>query len=153
MRPVTLIVLVSMLAVAGAHAQQPPSARATASAAPSSIRKLSRGEFDALTKDPAKVLVLDVRRPDELTAIGGFPAYLSIQAGDLANELAYIPKDRAIVTGSTSCPAAATPSRTEAAESCETSCSDERPPARIATLIAWGSASGSLRRRQARRRS
>ncbi len=42
--------------------------------------------------------MLDVRRPDELTSIGGFPAYLSIQAAELEKSLAWIPKDRAIVT-------------------------------------------------------
>ena len=42
-------------------------------------------------------------------------------------------------TASTSWPAAAMPSRTDSAEfSRATSCSDERPPARTATLMAWG---------------
>ncbi|HTV53851.1 MAG TPA: rhodanese-like domain-containing protein, partial [Terriglobia bacterium] len=44
------------------------------------------------------LLVIDVRRPDEVTKIGGLPVYLSIQANDLENRLAYIPKDRIIVT-------------------------------------------------------
>jgi rhodanese-related sulfurtransferase len=39
-----------------------------------------------------------VRRPDELTANGGFPVYLSIQAKDLDKSLEWIPKDRAIIT-------------------------------------------------------
>jgi rhodanese-related sulfurtransferase len=39
-----------------------------------------------------------VRRPDELQSIGGFPAYLSIQAADVEKYLAFIPKDRPIVT-------------------------------------------------------
>jgi rhodanese-related sulfurtransferase len=33
-----------------------------------------------------------------LTAIGGFPVYLSIQAKELEKSLAFIPKDRTIVT-------------------------------------------------------
>jgi hypothetical protein len=33
-----------------------------------------------------------------VTAIGGLPVYLSVQAKDLENNLAYIPKDRIIVT-------------------------------------------------------
>jgi rhodanese-related sulfurtransferase len=43
-------------------------------------------------------LILDVRRPDEITSNGGFPVYLSIQAAELAKSLAWIPKDRTIVT-------------------------------------------------------
>ncbi len=39
-----------------------------------------------------------MRRPDELSTIGGFPVYLSIQPKDLEQRLAYIPKDRLIVT-------------------------------------------------------
>ena len=84
--------------VSSVHAQQPVSEAPKAAAAPSTLKKLSRAEFDALLKTPSRVLVLDVRRPDELTAIGGFPVFLSIQAADLPKELPYIPKDRAIVT-------------------------------------------------------
>src|SRR6186713_2671041 len=39
-----------------------------------------------------------LRRPDELTRIGGFPVYLSIQSKDLEQQLDWIPKDRTIVT-------------------------------------------------------
>ncbi len=60
--------------------------------------QLKRAELDALLANPERLLVLDVRRPDELTAIGGLPVYLSIQAKDLEKSLAYIPKDRVIVT-------------------------------------------------------
>ncbi len=42
-------------------------------------------------------MVLDVRRPDELTRVGGFPVYLSVQAADLEESLAWVPKDRSIV--------------------------------------------------------
>lgn len=59
---------------------------------------LSRPELDALLKHPEGILLIDVRRPDELTAIGGFPVYLSIQIDDLESSLAWIPKDRRIVT-------------------------------------------------------
>lgn len=60
--------------------------------------KLNRGQIDALLAKPEKLLVIDVRRPDELTNIGGLPVYLSIQSADLEKNLAYIPKDRSIVT-------------------------------------------------------
>jgi rhodanese-related sulfurtransferase len=46
----------------------------------------------------AAALLIDVRRPDEISANGGFPVYLSIQAGDLDKHLAEIPRDRVIVT-------------------------------------------------------
>ena len=44
------------------------------------------------------LVVIDVRRPDELTKTGGFPIYLSIQLKNLPESLDYIPKDRLIVT-------------------------------------------------------
>jgi rhodanese-related sulfurtransferase len=59
---------------------------------------LTNAEFDSLLAHPEQLLIIDVRRPDELTAIGGFPAYLSIQQNQLAQSLAWIPKDRTIVT-------------------------------------------------------
>lgn len=59
---------------------------------------LTRAELDALLAHPDKVLVIDVRRPDEISANGGLPVYLNIQIGDLENDLAWIPKGRKIVT-------------------------------------------------------
>ncbi len=61
-------------------------------------KQLQRADIDALLAHPEKVLVIDVRRPDELTSKGGFPVYLSIQIKDLEKSLAYIPRDRAIIT-------------------------------------------------------
>ncbi len=60
--------------------------------------KLNRAQVDALLAKPDQVVVIDVRRPDELTKIGGFPVYLSIQSKELEKSLAYIPKDRSLVT-------------------------------------------------------
>jgi rhodanese-related sulfurtransferase len=60
--------------------------------------ELSRDEFEQLLTKPNELLIIDLRRPDELTRIGGFPVYLSIQAKDLEQQLAWIPKDRTIVT-------------------------------------------------------
>jgi rhodanese-related sulfurtransferase len=59
---------------------------------------LSREELDKLLAEPGKVLVIDVRRPDEVSEIGGLPVYLSIQTGELEKSLAWIPRDRLIVT-------------------------------------------------------
>jgi len=64
----------------------------------SQAHTLTRADLDKLLATPDKLVVIDVRRPDELTSIGGFPAYLSIQLADLEKYVAYIPKDRAVVT-------------------------------------------------------
>ena len=60
--------------------------------------RLDRAKVDALLAHPEHVVILDVRRPDELSKYGGLPAYLSIQSDDVEKELAYIPKDRQIIT-------------------------------------------------------
>lgn len=62
------------------------------------VKQLNRTEVDALLAKPGKVVVLDVRRPDELTSKGGFPVYLSIQSDDVEKNLAFIPKNRSIIT-------------------------------------------------------
>ncbi len=59
---------------------------------------LTRAEFDALLAQPEHLLIIDVRRPDELLSIGGFAIYLSIQPSDLEKNLAAIPRERTIVT-------------------------------------------------------
>src|SRR5271154_5010247 len=63
----------------------------------SQAKVLTRAEIDDLLSKPDQVLILDVRRPDEVKDIGGFPVYLSIQIGDLEKSLAFIPKDRTII--------------------------------------------------------
>lgn len=69
--------------------QQEPSSKA---------KQLTRLEFDALLARPDQILLIDVRRPDEISTIGGFPVYLSIQIDDLKNHLNAIPRDRTIIT-------------------------------------------------------
>jgi rhodanese-related sulfurtransferase len=64
----------------------------------SKARELSNAEFEQLLVKPESLTIIDLRRPDELTKIGGFPVYLSIQIADLEKSLAWIPKDRTIVT-------------------------------------------------------
>jgi len=88
----TLALTPAATAIAGQAAAQGQAAPAF------KAKKLSRAEFDALKANPSKLLVLDVRRPDELESIGGFAAYLSVQAAELEKSLAWIPKDRTIVT-------------------------------------------------------
>jgi len=79
-------------------AQQRGNASNPRGASATQVKKLTRADVDALLAQPARVLLLDVRRPDELTAIGGFPVYLSIQSSALEQHVAAIPRDRLIVT-------------------------------------------------------
>ncbi|MBS0371850.1 MAG: rhodanese-like domain-containing protein [Proteobacteria bacterium] len=61
-------------------------------------KQLNRAEIDALLAKPGQVLVLDVRRPDELISKGSFPVFLNIQTADVEKYADYIPKDRSIIT-------------------------------------------------------
>ena len=101
---ITAAALVALTIPAAAQVQQPAAAPAPAAsgrqaqAERPAYKKITRAQFDALLKEPATVLVLDVRRPDEQQTIGAFPVFLSIQAKDLEQQLDHLPKDRAIVT-------------------------------------------------------
>lgn len=98
--------IVLALLSASAFAQQPANPAVTPnpgsahqSKAPAyKAKNLTRPELDALLAHPERILFIDVRRPDEISSIGGFPVYLNIQAGDLKNHLAEIPKDKVIIT-------------------------------------------------------
>ena len=93
------LLLSCMLMTSAAFAQQAATPQAAATKAPAfKAHVLTRAEFDALLAKPEQLLIIDVRRPDELTKIGGFPVYLSIQPAELESKLAWIPKDRTIVT-------------------------------------------------------
>lgn len=70
----------------------------THAAAPSNAHILTNKEFDALIAKPDQIVLIDVRRPDEVQKNGGFPVYLSIQNVDLEKNLAYIPRDRQVIT-------------------------------------------------------
>ena len=58
---------------------------------------LTNAEFDKLAEHPEKLLIVDVRRPDEVSSNGGFPVYLSVQIGELEKSTAWIPKERSII--------------------------------------------------------
>jgi rhodanese-related sulfurtransferase len=74
-------------------------ANTTAPSAPASqAHVLTREELDKLLARPQNLLVIDVRRPDEVSKLGGLPVYLSIQLNELEKSLAWIPKGRTIVT-------------------------------------------------------
>lgn len=80
-----------------ANAADPASTPAATERPKPKTPELSRAQFEAWLARPSELLIIDLRRPDELTKIGGFPVYLSIQSKDLEQNLAWIPKDRSIV--------------------------------------------------------
>ena len=105
MRTSVTATVISILALTlGASAVVAQSAGGGATAAAETQREkpktpvLTKAELDALIAKPDKLLFIDVRRPDEVTSIGGFPVYLSVQLSELEKSLAWIPKDRKIVT-------------------------------------------------------
>jgi rhodanese-related sulfurtransferase len=79
-------------------AQQTSAPKTTAQEPAFKAKKLSRAELDAYLANPDRILLIDVRRPDEIASIGGFPVYLSIQIKDLKDHLKSIPTDRTIIT-------------------------------------------------------
>jgi len=119
----TTLALALALSATFASAQQAASAPAAqpAQAWKYKTKRLAAAEVDALLASPAKLLVLDLRRPDELIKYGSFPVFLNVQNKDLEKYLAYLPKDRTILTVSnhaqragsaaTSSPPGVTPSR------------------------------------------
>jgi rhodanese-related sulfurtransferase len=93
------LLLAGVLAVAPlAYSADAPAGGAASKAPASKAHVLSVAELDKLLAQPSKILVIDVRRPDEVSSIGGLPVYLSIQLSDLEKSLAWIPRDREIVT-------------------------------------------------------
>jgi len=99
----TLIAGLLAISAASAFAQdgsrpQPVAAAGAATAPAFQAHVLTRDELDKLLARPQDLLVIDVRRPDEVSKIGGLPVYLSIQLGDLEKSLAWIPKGRTIIT-------------------------------------------------------
>jgi rhodanese-related sulfurtransferase len=100
MKHATLATLaaIALSLTAATYAQAPAAKEGPAAAPASQAHILSRAELDKLLSTPQSVLIVDVRRPDELTRVGGFPVYLSVQLADLEKSLAWIPKDRTIIT-------------------------------------------------------
>lgn len=96
--------LAGTVAPAQAQTSTPAAAapRAATASAPAGdwkykTRWLNRAEVDKLLAQPRKVLLIDVRRPDELISKGSFPVFLSIQFKDVAKYAAYIPRDRQLI--------------------------------------------------------
>jgi rhodanese-related sulfurtransferase len=98
--------LVASIALAQQPAPASTAAATTAAAAPAYVappwiyktKQLNRAEVDALLSNPKKLIVIDVRRPDELISKGAFPVYLNIQFKEFEKYLAFIPNDRTIIT-------------------------------------------------------
>ena len=82
------LVLLAMMFSTAAFAQEAAAERRALTSMSTRAKKLTDAEFDAYLAHPEKILVVDVRRPDEVSTIGGFPVYLSIQLKDLKNHLA-----------------------------------------------------------------
>ena len=102
MRKILPLLLLSVLTTP-AMAQTTAAPSAAAPARPAFVYnfktpELHRAAIDALLADPSHVLFIDLRRPDEISKIGTFPVYLNVQLADLEKNLAFIPKDRSIVT-------------------------------------------------------
>ncbi len=99
MKKMVLMTAAAFLASAAVLAQDAtPTAVAASSAHKSQAHVLSREELDKLLADPGKLLLIDVRRPDEISKIGGLPVYLNVQLSDLEKSVAWIPKGRTVVT-------------------------------------------------------
>ncbi|MCV2361248.1 rhodanese-like domain-containing protein [Paucibacter sp. TC2R-5] len=81
-----------------AQNQAAPAANAAPAVWKYKTKHLNKDDVDQLLSQPDKIVVLDVRRPDELIKYGSFPVYLNIQNKDVEKHLAYLPKDRAIIT-------------------------------------------------------
>ena len=97
MKALTTLALAALLA-ATPFVQAQTTAPAPAAEWKYKTKRLKAAEVDALLAQPEKLLVLDLRRPDELIKYGSFPVYLNIQNRELEKQLAYLPKDRVILT-------------------------------------------------------
>lgn len=102
MKEIKTLLIASLLTLGAslAHAQTaPPSGNGQANQVwKYKAKRLDRAEVDALLAQPDKLLVVDVRRPDELIKYGSFPVFISVQNKDMEKHLAYLPKDRKILT-------------------------------------------------------
>lgn len=92
------LLITAITATAQAQAVPAPPQAASAPAWKYQTQRLGRDQVDALLARPEQIVMLDIRRPDELIRYGSFPAFINIQHKDLEKHLAYLPRDRVIVT-------------------------------------------------------
>lgn len=95
MRSVALMALLT-----GGQAVQLQAAEAESNKVPAKpvAPKLERHQLDEWLAKPGKVVIVDLRRPDEHQTKGALPVFLSIQSAELEKYLEYIPRDRAVIT-------------------------------------------------------
>ncbi len=94
---VKAFVLAAAFVTPAVFAQTQP-AKAPAAEVKYKTPELTSAQVDEWLAKPDKVLFLDIRRPDELITFGSFPVFLSVQLADLEKNIAFIPKDRSIIT-------------------------------------------------------
>lgn len=92
------IVLASLLVPSALFAQQTAKATNSHIVPAGKTKVLTKQEFDEATAANPDVILLDLRRPDEITSIGGFPVYLSIQFADIDKYWQHIPKGAKVIT-------------------------------------------------------
>jgi rhodanese-related sulfurtransferase len=95
---VTTLTAAALILISNVALAQQSAAPVAAEAAKPISAKLNRNQLDGLLTYPDQVLIIDVRRPDEITSIGGFATYLSVQAKDLETGAVFIPRDRTLIT-------------------------------------------------------
>ncbi|PUA29563.1 MAG: sulfurtransferase [Cellvibrio sp. 79] len=95
---VKLLAIITLVVAAPGFAQDATKTAQPAAKYEAKSPKLNRVQIEKLLANPEQLVLIDLRRPDELSRIGGFAVYLSIQLADLEKNLAFIPKDRTIVT-------------------------------------------------------
>ena len=100
MNKMILTILVAAVVAFG----QTDNAKQAADKQASHAKVLTRAELDELLAKPGRVLIVDVRRPDEISKVGGFPVYLNVQIDDLAKELGVDSKGPADCGAFESCP-------------------------------------------------
>ncbi|HLO93994.1 MAG TPA: rhodanese-like domain-containing protein [Burkholderiaceae bacterium] len=93
-----LLLTLGLSATGQAQTAAAPAAAASAPVWKYQTQRLNRAQVDSLLARPEQIVVLDIRRPDELIKYGSFPAFVNIQYKDLEKHLAYLPRDRVIVT-------------------------------------------------------
>ena len=92
------ILLASILVPSAMFAQQAANIANTHAAPVGKTKVFTKQEFDEVTASNPDVILLDLRRPDEITNIGGFPVYLSIQFADIDKYWQHIPKGAKVIT-------------------------------------------------------
>jgi rhodanese-related sulfurtransferase len=98
MKAATLFTAAALFFASSAALAQQAAPAAAAEPYKAISAKLNRQQLDGLLTYADQVLIVDVRRPDEISSIGGFATYLSVQAKDIESGAVFIPRDRTLIT-------------------------------------------------------